>query len=99
MKNLDLKLIKLYLNIILAEIQVIFVDTFERLKNITKNIEDCPHLRLIVHFNRLNSVQSNEIKNENTKNVEIIHFNDLLVYYLNLILYLKRNHLYSMNFR
>lgn len=62
-----------------AEIQVIFVDTFERLKNITKNIEDCPHLRLIVHFNRLNSVQSNEIKNENTKNVEIIHFNDLLI--------------------
>ena len=67
------------LNCFIAEIKVVFVDNFERLSNILENINEFPHLQLIVHFDKLTYSQVDQLKNYNLENVQVLSYKDLMV--------------------
>lgn len=62
-----------------AEIQVVFVDTYERMLNIMSNLNECPSVKMIIHFNQLSSNELGKLKAlDQTESVEIISYKDLM---------------------
>jgi hypothetical protein len=61
----------------LGEIEALFLDSFDRLKNVAKVINELPHLRLIVYFDYINTIQFGSI--QLPKRIELISFTQLLV--------------------
>ena len=64
----------------IAGIQVVFVDTYERMLNIMSNLNECPSVKMIIHFNQLSSNELGKLKAlDQTESVEIISYKDLMV--------------------
>jgi hypothetical protein len=61
-----------------GEIETVFVDSFKRMANITKIIDELPHLRIIVHFDEFTTAELESLSNL-PKRLEIISFTDLMV--------------------
>ena len=61
-----------------GEIETVFVDSFKRMGNITKIIEELPYLRIIVHFDEFTTAELESL--HLPKRVEVISFSDLMVY-------------------
>ena len=65
-----------------SDIQVMFVDTYDRLSNVLNNISETPSLKLIVHFDDIDAKQMDELKKEvgsKFEDIDIIFYEDLMM--------------------